>query len=214
VVYEIVRLLTAPMTIILFRTRRIAVANVPAHGPLILAANHFSDADHFFIACLLRRRVSFMGKSQLFSGALGWVLSRGGVFPVRRGHRDEEAFITARAILDAGGCIAIYPEGGRSRSGHLAETARPGVGRLALETGAAVVPVAVHGSQHLRNWKRLEFPRVVVRFGRPMRWPREEAPARERQQEVADRVFAEIRALYEELDSLGEREVRRRERVR
>ena len=75
-----------------------------------------------------------------------WIYSQGGVFPVRRGARDEEAFITAETILDHGGVVAMYPEGGRSRTGQLAERARPGIGRLALDTGAPVVPVAIHGS--------------------------------------------------------------------
>ena len=70
----------------------------------------------------------------------------GGVFPVRRGHHDEEAFITANAILERGGCVLMYAEGGRSRTGELGE-AKPGVGRLALESGVPVVPVAIHGSQ-------------------------------------------------------------------
>ena len=64
---------------------------------------------------------------------------------MRRGHHDEEAFITAYAILDRGGCVLMYAEGGRSRTGGLGEP-RPGVGRIALESGVPVVPVAIHGS--------------------------------------------------------------------
>ena len=119
-----------------------------------------------------------------------WVYTQGGVFPVRRGARDEEAFITAEAILGRGGVVAMYPEGGRSRTGDLAERARPGIGRLALDTGAPVVPIAIHGSSQIRNWKRLRFPRVRVQFGEPLRFEREPDASRERQQEVADEIFA------------------------
>ena len=78
-----------------------------------------------------------------------FIYTHGGVFPVRRGDRDEETFITARAILARGGAITMYCEGGRSRTGKLAEQAKRGIGRLALETGAPVVPIAIYGSsQH------------------------------------------------------------------
>ena len=90
----------------------------------------------------------------------------------------------------------MYPEGGRSRTGSLSEQARPGIGRLALESGAPVVPVAILGSSKIRNWKRLSFPRVRVQYGEPMRFETESEPTRERQQEIADEIFAEIRSLY------------------
>ena len=95
-----------------------------------------------------------------------WIYSHGGVFPVRRGARDEEAFVTAEAILARGGAITMYCEGGRSRTGSLAEQAKRGIGRLALETGAPVVPIAIHGSSRIRNWKRLRLPEVTVQYGR------------------------------------------------
>ncbi len=93
---------------------------------MILAPNHFSFMDHFFLGAAIRRKVRFMAKSQLFSGPLQWIYTHGGVFPVRRGFRDEEAFITANSMLDRGGCIAMYCEGGRSRTGTLSERATPG----------------------------------------------------------------------------------------
>ena len=122
------------------------------------------------------------------------------MFPVRRGARDDEAFITAEAILDHGGVVAMYPEGGRSRTGKLAGPAKPGIGRLALESGAPVVPIAIFGSSKIRNWKRLRFPRVRVEYGEPLHFDREPGATRERQQEVADAIFAEIRALYARLE--------------
>ena len=168
-VYELVRVILTPVAVFLYRTRGISTANVPADGPFILAPNHFSNMDHFFSAVYLRRKVRFMAKSQLFfrNPVLDYIYRVGGVFPVRRGHHDEEAFITAHAILDDGGCVLIYCEGGRSRTGKLGE-AKPGVGRLALESGVPVVPVAIHGSQSVRAWKRLVFPKVTVQYGEPL----------------------------------------------
>ena len=198
--YEVVRIVTSLLSWIVFRARTIDSDNVPPSGPALLAPNHFSFMDHFFLGAAIRRKVRFMAKSQLFKRPMQFVFSHGGVFPVRRGHRDEEAFVTAELILGRGGCVAMYCEGGRSRTGKLSEQAKPGIGRLALETGAPIVPVAIHGSSRVRNWKRLQFPKVTVVYGDPVRWERVEAPTREQQQEVADQILAEIRALYDRVD--------------
>ena len=79
-------------------------------------------------------------------------------------------------------------------------------------TGAPVVPVAIHGSSKVRNWKRLQFPKVTVRYGDPIVWERVEDPTREQQQAVADEIFAEIKALYAELEAEGRKGVARRVR--
>jgi len=185
---------------LVFRIRAEDTDHVPADGPVILAPNHFSAMDHWFVGILLRRRVHFMAKSQLFRGrALEFVLAHAAAFPVRRGQRDEEAIITALTILRRGGILVIYPEGGRSRSGHIGHSARAGIGRLALESGAPVVPVAIHGSERARNWRRLQFSAVTVRYGEPLRWEPEPEPSRERQQARADDVLAAVRALHGDL---------------
>src|SRR5919202_4050865 len=98
-VYELVRALTSLYAWTFFRARCIASENVPAAGPVILAPNHFSFMDHFFLGAFIRRKVRFMAKSNMFRPPLQFVYSHGGVFPVRRGARDDEAFITAHAIL-------------------------------------------------------------------------------------------------------------------
>jgi 1-acyl-sn-glycerol-3-phosphate acyltransferase len=201
-VYEVVRVFSSLYAWTLLRARAIGAQNVPETGAAILAPNHFSYMDHFLIGIFIRRKVRFMAKSQLFSPWARWIYLQGGVFPVRRGARDEEAFVTAEAILDRSGVVAMYPEGGRSRTGDLQAQAKPGVGRLALESGAPVVPIAILGSSRIRNWKRLRFPRVHVQYGTPMQFDREPGATRERQQEVADAIFAEIRTLYARL---GER---------
>jgi 1-acyl-sn-glycerol-3-phosphate acyltransferase len=199
-VYGVVRVLTTLYGAIAFRAREVGSERVPASGPVILAPNHFSFMDHFFVGMFVRRKVRFMAKSQLFRRPMQFVYSHGGVFPLRRGHRDEEAFLTAETILAHGGCVVMYCEGGRSRTGQLSERAKPGVGRLALESGAKVVPVAIHGSQRVRNWTRLQFPRVTVHYGEPLLFPRVQDPTRERQQATADEIFAAIKELYAALE--------------
>jgi 1-acyl-sn-glycerol-3-phosphate acyltransferase len=213
-VYEAVRVATTLYAWTFFRARGIGAEKVPASGPVILAPNHFSFMDHFFLGTAIRRKVRFMAKSQLFQPPMQWIYTHGGVFPVRRGYADEEAFITANRILDRGGVIAMYSEGGRSRTGKLSDSVRPGIGRLALESGAPVVPIAIHGSSRVRNWKRLQFPKVTVLYGDPIRWERIEHPTRDEQQQVANAIFAEIRALYDRLEALGRRGVKERRQLR
>jgi 1-acyl-sn-glycerol-3-phosphate acyltransferase len=198
-VYDVVRVISSLYAWTFLRAQAIDAQNVPETGAAILAPNHFSYMDHFLIGIFVRRKVRFMGKSQLFSRWMQWIYLQGGVFPVRRGARDDEAFVTAGAILDAGGVVAMYPEGGRSRTGALAEQAKPGIGRLVLESGAPVVPIAILGSSRIRNWKRLRFPRVRVQYGEPIHFAREPQATRERHQEVADEIFATIHALYDRL---------------
>jgi 1-acyl-sn-glycerol-3-phosphate acyltransferase len=202
-VYEAVRIVTTLYAWIFFRARGIAAEKVPASGPVILAPNHFSFMDHFFLGVSIRRKVRFMAKSQLFTRPMQFVYSHGGVFPVRRGYQDEEAFETANGILARGGCIAMYCEGGRSRTGKLSDTVKRGIGRLALESGATVVPVAIHGSSHVRNWKKLQFPKVTVLYGDPIRWERVPDATRDQQQQVANEIYTEIRGLYAQLDAVG-----------
>jgi 1-acyl-sn-glycerol-3-phosphate acyltransferase len=212
-VYEVTRVFTVLHALITFRARGIDSDNVPS-GPVILAPNHASFMDHFFTGAFIRRRVQFMGKSQLFKGIGAWIFSHGGVFPVRRGAADEEAFITAFRVLDRGGAVVMYCEGGRSRTGKIAEEARPGIGRLALESGAPVVPVAILGSYQVRNWKRLQFPRVTVRYGEPFRFPVVPESTREQQQEAADYILGRITELHGELRQLGHRGALRATRTR
>ncbi|HVW18680.1 MAG TPA: lysophospholipid acyltransferase family protein, partial [Solirubrobacteraceae bacterium] len=206
-VYELIRVLVTLYAYGIFRLRPIGGENVPPSGPLILAPNHFSFLDHFFCAVGIRRKVRFMAKSQLFSGPLKHVFSYGGVFPVRRGARDDETFVTAERLLADGEVVGMYCEGGRSRSGRLAERAKPGIGRLALRSGATIVPVAIYGSSRVRNWKRLRFPQVTVQYGAPLRFERVERPTREQMQSAADQIFDEIKALYGELERVGRRGV-------
>jgi len=211
--YEWVRIVLSPIVWLVYRARCIGAPQVPDAGPVIIAPNHFSFLDHFFVAAFVRRKVHFMAKSNLFGWYTQHVFRNGGVFPVRRGARDEEAFVTARTVLDRGNTMVMYCEGGRSRTGGLSDSAKPGIGRIALQTGATIVPVAIHGSQKVRNWKKLQAPKVTVLYGEPMRFPVVAEPSREQQQAVADAVFAEIRELYGELETVGRAGARQRERA-
>jgi 1-acyl-sn-glycerol-3-phosphate acyltransferase len=203
-VYDLVRILLTPVLVLFYRARAIDTQKVPSEGPAIVAPNHFSFFDHFFIAVYLRRKVQFMAKSQLFKRPLQFIFTHGGVFPVLRGRRDEEAFQTAHAVLKRGGLVVMYAEGGRSRSDQLGEP-KPGVGRLALESGVPVIPAAIQGSAKVRNWTRFQFPKVTVQYGDAVRFERVAEPSREQAQAASERVFAKIETLYGGLQKGGRR---------
>ena len=203
-VYEAVRLVLTPYLLLLYRARCIDSHNIPADGPAIIAPNHFSFLDHFFVAVFLRRKVHFMAKSQLFQRPMQFIFTHGGVFPVRRGHQDQEAFKTAHAILARGDIVVMYAEAGRSRSGELGKP-RHGLGRLALESGAPVVPTAIAGTEQARNWKRLQFPKVTVQFGEPVRFERVPEPTKEQAQAASELVFDQVKVLHGRLLTEGRR---------
>jgi 1-acyl-sn-glycerol-3-phosphate acyltransferase len=203
--YEFVRLMLTPVLLLVFRTRCIDSQKIPPEGPVIIAPNHFSFMDHFLIAVYARRKVHFVAKSQLFKRPLQFIYTHGGVFPVRRGHRDEEMFKTAHSLLSRGKVVVMYAEGGRSRTGELGE-AKPGIGRLALETGAVVVPSAIAGSEGARNWKRLRFPKVTVQYGDPIVFERTvEEPTRDEAQAAANEIFERTQKVFYGLRRGGRR---------
>jgi 1-acyl-sn-glycerol-3-phosphate acyltransferase len=215
-VYKMVRLVLTGPLLVIYRLRAIGPDNVPLQGPAIVTPNHFSFMDHFLVAALMRREVNFMAKSQLFGvhPVLTFIYTHGGVFPVMRGKRDDEAFKTAHAVLARGGIVLMYGEGGRSRSKRLGEP-KPGVGRLALESGVPVVPFAIHGSEDVREFRRLRFPKVTVQYGEPISFPVVEHPTREQSQETSEKVFGRVRSMHEALDAEGRAGVlarRKRER--
>src|SRR4051812_48163914 len=148
-VYWIVRALFQPFFHLYFRMSRIGREHVPAAGPVIFAANHRSFLDPFVIATMSRRPLYYVAKKELFASRLtAWFLNSLGAFPIDRGHADEDAMGTAREILERGDAVLIFPEGTRIRPGALAAPKR-GVGRLALETGAPVIPIAVIGTENI-----------------------------------------------------------------
>jgi 1-acyl-sn-glycerol-3-phosphate acyltransferase len=211
-VYELVRLVLTPYLFLIYRARCIDSRRIPPDGPTIIAPNHFSFLDHFFVAVFLRRKVQFMAKSQLFKRPLQFIFTHGGVFPIRRGHHDQEAFITAHSVLARGGIVVMYAEAGRSRSGELGKP-RHGLGRLALESGAPVVPTAIAGSERARNWRRLQFPKVTVQYGEPLRFEKVEEPTKEQAQTASEVVFERVARMHSALRKDGRRKAVRAARA-
>lgn len=209
--YELVRIITTGSFGALDRVAAIDVENVPPAGGTIFVPNHFSFIDHFYTGIHLRRKIQFMAKSQLFKPPMDFVYSHGGVFPVMRGKGDDETFITANAILERGGVVQLYAEGGRSRS-YYPGAAKRGPGLLALTTGMPVVPVAIYGSQFLRDVRWKGFPKVTVRYGAPLQFKPIEEPSKEQQLEASQEIFGRVLKMWWEMDAELEPKWRRAER--
>src|SRR5271155_1022811 len=189
-IYWLIRALFVPFFLMYFRMQRIGREHLPRSGPLLLASNHRSFLDPFVIGTLARRPVYYMAKRELFEKRWqAWVLNALGAFPVDRGTGDRDAMDTARAILARGDCVVVFPEGTRVRPGPLGEPRR-GIGRLALETGAPVVPVAVIGSDAVRRGWRIRPRKVRLRVGPPLRFPVVESCSPTLAAGVTDRIWA------------------------
>jgi 1-acyl-sn-glycerol-3-phosphate acyltransferase len=197
VLYRLVRTVLLPFFLLYFRLDRLGREHVPSSGPVLLAANHRSFLDPFVIGALTRRPVYYMAKRELFERPWqAWLLNGLGAFPVDRGAGDEHAMSTARAILQRGDCVVIFPEGTRVRPGPLGRPHR-GVGRLALQTGARVVPVAVMGTEDVRRGWRIRPRKVTLRCGRPLGFPIAERPSASISLGVAERIWACVTLQWE-----------------
>jgi glycerol-3-phosphate dehydrogenase (NAD(P)+) len=202
--YVLARLILQPVVLVWFRLARYGREHARVRGPLLVAANHRSFLDPFVIGVTLpwRRPLHYVAKVELFEKRWqGWLLSRLGAFPIRRGESDEEAMATAIGVLERGGAVCIFPEGTRIRSGSLAAPKR-GVGRLALESGAAVAPVAVLGTEHVRRGWRVRPRKVKLRVGRAMTFPRTEHPSPALAATVTERIWPNIELQWEWLGGL------------
>jgi len=166
--YAFVRVVLTPLMRGWFRMHISGREHIPPEGAAILAPNHKSFWDSFFVALATPRHLRFMGKAELFQGRWGRVLVRLGAFPVRRGQADAEALETARALLDAGELLAIFPEGTRVREPVTLGQPRRGAGRLALEAGAPLVPAAITGSDNLWAGPFPKPKRVQITFAAPI----------------------------------------------
>jgi 1-acyl-sn-glycerol-3-phosphate acyltransferase len=151
---------------VLGRVQVCGLDQVPASGPLVFAVNHRAFLDGPLLFGIVARPVSFLVKVEAFTRAMTPFLRSTGQIPVIRHRHDPAPIRLALRILDGGGIIGIFPEG--SRGDGLARVARPGVGYLALRTGAKVVPVAWQGTDELTRRRSLRRPAARVTFGRPL----------------------------------------------
>ena len=165
IVYWLMRSLLQPFAHLYWRLSRIGREHIPAQGPFIIAANHRSFLDPFVIALMARRPIYFMTKKEAFiNRPAAWLLSSLGAYPIDRGGSDQDAMATTKAILERGDGVLIFPECTRTRPGALGRPKR-GVGRLALEAGVPIVPVAVIGTEAVRNGWRVRPHKVRIRAG-------------------------------------------------
>ncbi|CAB4563001.1 unannotated protein [freshwater metagenome] len=175
--YGALRAFLTPFLMLAFRPKVRGLRNVPAKGPLIIASNHLSFSDSIFMPMVVPRKVTFLAKSEYFTspGPKGLLKKLTfialGQVPVDRsgGRRSEAALITGLKVLSDGACLGIYPEGTRSPDGRLYK-ARTGIARLAIESGAPVVPVAMFDTDKIQPTGQVvpNVKRVGMSFGEPM----------------------------------------------
>lgn len=146
---------------ILYRVHVEGVDCIPREGPLIVACNHISNLDPPLVGICIPRYIRFMAKAELFVVPMvGNLLKRLGAFPIRRGRVDKGAIRMARRVVAGGGCLVMFPEGRRSKTGELGPFLA-GVGAIAKKENAPVIPVAIRGPYRL-------FGIVHVTFGQPV----------------------------------------------
>jgi 1-acyl-sn-glycerol-3-phosphate acyltransferase len=210
VLYWIIKAILTPILRLCYRLHVEGRDRVPERGPVILAANHRSFMDSLFLPLVIRRRVTFVAKAEYFDDKkTAWFFRGVGQIPIRRegGSASERALEAATDVLDAGGVFAIYPEGTRTRDGRL-HRGHTGIARLALRTGAPIVPVGMIGTDEInpigRKLPRLFRP-VMVRFGNPISVDRYEGREHDKLvlRQITDEVMFEIRQLcgYEYVDT-------------
>jgi 1-acyl-sn-glycerol-3-phosphate acyltransferase len=202
--YLLARIFMTPFFLVYFRYARTGREYARLKGGLIVASNHRSFLDPFAVGGCLpwRRPMHYVAKVELFERRWqGWILSRLGAFPIRRGESDEVSMETARQIVERGGVVCIFPEGTRIRRGTLGDPRR-GVGRLALQTGAPVIPTAVLGTEHVRRGWRIRPRKVKVRLGRAMTFPRAEEPSPALAETVTGRIWPNVQLQWEDLGGL------------
>jgi len=175
--YGLLRTFLTPILIFAYRPKVKGLRNVPSKGPVIIASNHLSFSDSIFMPLVVARKVTFLAKSEYFTspGPKGLLkkltLTALGQVPVDRsgGRRSEAALLTGLKVLAEGACLGIYPEGTRSPDGRLYK-GRTGIARIAIESGAPVIPVAMFNTEKIQPTGTLipKVMRVGMTFGEPM----------------------------------------------
>lgn len=200
--YRVVRMILVPFFRVYFRLELIGREHVPREGPVIFAANHRSFLDPFIIGVMARRPMFYVAKKELFGNRIqAWFLNSLGAIPVDRGQSDAEMLQTARAVLARGDSLVVFPEGTRIRPGALGRPKR-GVGRMALETGAPVVPIALIGTEDVRRKWRVYPRKIRIRAGNPLVFPQTQDPSPELAEEVTNRIWPRIELQWEWLGGL------------
>ncbi len=194
----VVRMTLTPFFLVYLRMQRIGREHIPADGPVILASNHRSFFDPFVIGTMTRRPVYYVAKKELFTynRLLSWLVNALGAFPVDRGAGDQDTIETAKVILGRGEIVLMFPEGTRTRPGALGKPRR-GVGRLALETGAPVVPIAIIGTEDVRKGWRIRPRKVRLRAGRPLHFPKLDSASPALAGAVTDRIWPMVMLQWE-----------------
>jgi 1-acyl-sn-glycerol-3-phosphate acyltransferase len=201
VLYWTLWIIVRALARLLFRLQIVGAQHVPSSGGLLIAANHASYLDIPMLGCALPRRVSFLGRMDLFSGLVGAVLRYLGWIPIRRGRVDRKAFDDAVRRLKAGQVVVVYPEGSRSQDGQL-QPGKPGVGMILEAAGCPVMPALLDGTYEAlppgAKWIRLRPIRVV--FGAPMDFsPELKAASEETKKVVYQQISQEIMDRIAEL---------------
>ena len=178
-IYAILWVLCNILSRVFFRYRTTGKEHIPRKGGVLFAVNHASYADIPLLGCGIPRRVTFLGRANLFPNRfLNWILRSVGWIPLKTDRLDRKAFGEAITCLKAGKPVVIFPEGTRTPNGHLQE-GKPGLGVIVAETQCPVIPTYISGTYQVlpmgANWLRL-YP-VAVHFGEPMKfspssWPR------------------------------------------
>jgi 1-acyl-sn-glycerol-3-phosphate acyltransferase len=193
--YYVGRWLTSAALCLTTRWRVVGRENIPATGPLIVVANHLSNADPPLVAVCIRRPLMFMAKKELFHmPVIGYLMRTFGAFPVDREKLDRQALRRADELLAAGVAIAMFPEGKRSRSQKL-EEAFPGSALIAAHAGAPLLPVGITGTEKIGDRLfLLRHPRITVRIGRPFSLPTSGKLTKERLTELTGIIMSHIAA--------------------
>lgn len=192
-IYDVLQVFFRPFFRFVFRTEVVGAENMPKEDGVILAANHLSNWDPPFLATFLDRHVSYMAKEELFENPVfAWIISACHVFPVKRGTADRGAIKTALSRLKNGMCVAIFPEGTRSKDGEL-HKAEAGISLIAAMGKVPVVPAAIIGTNKIFSSKNF-FPKLKVIYGEPIYFEGK-ASDKVALQDFSEKIMKEIASL-------------------